>query len=351
MYYDEDLQTWIVTGYDEAKAVLEDPAVSSQWLSLSGLNPSGSAALLVRDWLIWMDEPGHQHHRSRLNPLFTGRAIKDRSGGVRGVIARWYAGFVERGGGEAVAELIVPMTTELIGDVLGTGSELGGLLQEWSDRAGSLMAMPHRPRVAAQVDETLERLGTAMESCPYAPKPGTVLSRAGDNPLPLVSLFAFAGFATTSQALARLMDLYLDDALDPAAAVAELVAWVLRLDTPVPQVPRVVAWPVEIAGHRLEPGQRVLVMLAAADRDPRVFADVRAGDMAAGDRRHLAYGHARHRCLGAPLANLVLGEFLTQLRESSRPYRICPAQWHWDRGYRNITRLDVHYGEAGHAAP
>ncbi|MDB5424963.1 MAG: cytochrome [Phenylobacterium sp.] len=84
-------------------------------------------------------------------------------------------------------------------------------------------------------------------------------------------------------------------------AVEELVRFV----TPVQWVGRSVSAPMEIGGHRLERGDTIQLMLAAANRDPEVFRqpDVLDVDRATG-QFHLGFGMGSHICLGSHLARM-----------------------------------------------
>jgi cytochrome P450 len=69
-------------------------------------------------------------------------------------------------------------------------------------------------------------------------------------------------------------------------------------------ISRVATDDVEVAGHRFAPGDHVLLLLGAANRDPARFPDPDRLDLARDDGAHLSFGHGMHHCLGAALARL-----------------------------------------------
>ena len=78
----------------------------------------------------------------------------------------------------------------------------------------------------------------------------------------------------------------------------------LRFDSPVQLDSRIAREPVELRGRRIAPGQRVLCLLGAANRDPQTFPDADRLDVGRSAASHLAFGRGIHYCLGAPLARL-----------------------------------------------
>ena len=90
--------------------------------------------------------------------------------------------------------------------------------------------------------------------------------------------------------------------LEPEPLVEEM----LRHDSPLHLFERTATADVEVAGVRIERGQKVAVLLGAANRDPAVFADPDRFDPSRDPNPHLAFGLGIHFCLGAPLARLEL---------------------------------------------
>ncbi|WP_261566836.1 cytochrome P450 [Frankia gtarii] len=128
-------------------------------------------------------------------------------------------------------------------------------------------------------------------------------------------LLLVAGYETTVNlvvnavlALARDPDQFaaLRARRDLAAATVEET---LRHDPPNQWTLRTALVDTELAGQTFHPGDGVIVVTAAANRDPDVFArpddfDITRYASAAPAARHLGFGHGIHYCLGAPLARL-----------------------------------------------
>jgi cytochrome P450 len=88
--------------------------------------------------------------------------------------------------------------------------------------------------------------------------------------------------------------------VDLAPAVEE----VLRYLPPTGGTDRFVTRPTTLGGVELQPGQRVVAMITAANRDPEVFTDPHTFDLGRTTNPHLSFGHGVHFCLGAHLARL-----------------------------------------------
>jgi cytochrome P450 len=90
---------------------------------------------------------------------------------------------------------------------------------------------------------------------------------------------------------------------DPGLAAAA-VEETLRYDAPVQMTARVARGGMQVGSVAAPDGALVLLLLAAAGRDPRVFADPDKFDIRRGATGHLAFAAGPHFCLGAPLARL-----------------------------------------------
>jgi cytochrome P450 len=98
--------------------------------------------------------------------------------------------------------------------------------------------------------------------------------------------------------------------------------------------PRYATEAVELPSGAVRASEPVLVHTAAANRDPRVFADPDAIDLARTPNPHLAFGHGVHHCLGGPLARMELRTVLSTLVRRLPGLRLAVTEEEipWKRG-------------------
>jgi unspecific monooxygenase len=119
-----------------------------------------------------------------------------------------------------------------------------------------------------------------------------------------------AGHEATVHALGNGVKALIEHGTDPAAlapaAIEGTVEEILRFDPPLHLFTRWVYEPAEIMGHRFAPGDRVGLLLAAANRDPGIWDAPARFRPARIPKPHTSFGAGLHFCLGAPLARLEL---------------------------------------------
>jgi cytochrome P450 len=118
---------------------------------------------------------------------------------------------------------------------------------------------------------------------------------------------------------------------------------VLRYDAPVKRAPRMAAAAVELHGKTIRPGERVLLVLSAANRDPRQFADPDTFDITRAPNPHVAFGGGIHHCLGANLARLEGQEAFRAITQRFAPFRVAPErlEYHTLLSLRGLKSLWV----------
>jgi len=127
------------------------------------------------------------------------------------------------------------------------------------------------------------------------------------------------------------------------SAVEELLRW----ETPVTAVPRLVKEDTEVSGFKLEKGEMVTLLVGAANVDDAEFGSGDKVDLERERNRHLAFGGGPHRCLGSHLARMELRVAMQVLHERIPVYRIQDGESpRYSPGIREVQYLPLQWDTA-----
>jgi cytochrome P450 len=134
---------------------------------------------------------------------------------------------------------------------------------------------------------------------------------------------------------------------DPALIVTAVEEF-LRYDSPVQHQTRVANQDFNLDGKRIRKGQRVLLMLGAANRDPALFDDPDRLDISRQPNRHVGFGYGAHFCIGGPLARLEGQIAINTILRKMAGLQLAsgPVTWMRNMSLRNPTSLPVHFEAA-----
>lgn len=277
--------------------------------------------------IINMDPPEVNKRRKILSGAFTPRAIAKLEEGIRRRAKAMVDELYAAGGGDWVTQAAarLPMTVigdiigipeadrprvdELVNDIVKTKSPDSGLRPE--DEAGLYMELfQYAAALTADkrqhpTDDIWSTLAQAS-----ATDDGGKHYALGENELEMFFfVLGLAGSDTTKNALTAGLQAYCDNAEQIQLYRADesvrslAVEEVLRWTTPIIFWVRGAKTDIEIDGHQIPAGSRVVSMLASANRDEDVFSDPFRFDITRGDNPHVAFGGGGpHYCLGAMLA-------------------------------------------------
>jgi cytochrome P450 len=244
---------------------------------------------------------------------------------VKAVVEDLLGGLEGKATADFVADFAFPLPAIVIAELLGVPPGDRELFKSWSADLKALVfgALDdgQRHQRARQAIDALSayfadlvahyrrRPGDNLISSFLVPEAGRPPVDAGEL-IPMLILLLFAGHETTTNLLANglLALLRNPDQLDrlrqEPSAMTSAVEELLRFDGPAKLSVRWVASDLEMRGTRIAKGDRLLLVNASANRDPRRFADPDRLDLGRTDNAHLAFGYGRHYCLGASLARL-----------------------------------------------
>jgi cytochrome P450 len=329
-HWSPQLRAWVLTRYDDVKAACLDLTLSSDRLtpffaaSPEATRMAALQACLTR-WMVFRDPPDHTRLRRLAAKVFNVRSINALKPGIEAT-TQWLLDRIgERERFDFVAEFASPLPVLVIMDMLGVPRDemarLKGLSDEMALFIGSAREARGKYDRAEQATREMMEFFRSLVAARRAKPAADLLSAlvhlddegerlTEDELVATCVLLLFAGHETTAhhianglQALLRfpgeLERLRKDPSLAPAA-VEEL----LRYDGPIGAQVRIVQGERELHGRKLKEGDRVFLMMNAANRDPRAFPDPDRVDLGRHGVPHLTFGFGAHICLGFPLARL-----------------------------------------------
>jgi cytochrome P450 len=358
---------WSVATHAETLAVLTDAATYSS--ERGGTREHGGTLLqdlpMAGVVLNMMDDPRHARIRRLVSKGLTPRTVRRLEAELRQRTRL----LLERIDGGAPVDFLVDVAAELpaqaICILLGVPEEDRHALVECVEHAfdfrGDRESFESTDASAAAGTRMLE-YGSALVAAKRAQPTDDMLSAVVHAELPdvdlprltdaeLFSFFALlfsAGSDTTRNTIAGGLLALIErpaqlDALRADAALLETaIEEMLRWTTPSPSKRRTATRKVELAGHVIEPGDKVLVWEGSANRDELVFDDSMSFDIGRHPNPHLAFGHGVHYCLGANLARLETRVVLEELLPAFTGYELAgEVEWTRSNRHTGIRHLPV----------
>lgn len=358
-----------ITGYQEALEVLNNKHDFS-----SVLNPDPVAPLRFvpegddvsaqinatmgtgpMDLMVSYDGEMHANARSLLNPLFVPSRLKANELFMHNYADAMVREMVAKGGCDVIKEVATPYVTMVIADLLGVPDDDREKFRDVIDagpppgnmdgedlppQAGALMFMAGffmrymtERRAAPQGD-----LLTELASATYPDGSEVPIMEAVKN-----AMFLFAAGQDTSAKLIGNALRFLcenpeiqSELRDDRTKIAPFLEEVLRLEGSTKTTFRVSRRKTRIGDLEIPAGQKIVIWLAAANRDPRRWDDPQEFRIGRPKiKEHIAFGRGAHVCAGAPLARKEVAVLFDRLLEHTADIRLSEAH-HGPKGARQI---------------
>ena len=340
LYRNEERGFWALSRHADVLAGFRDSETFSSAEGVS-IDPAASGPHAHRTMsFLAMDPPQHGRMRGLVSRGFTPRRVADMEDGIRALTVSHLDACLDQGTFDFVGDLAGKLPMDVISEMLGVPKGDRAELRTKSDllvhREEGMTDVPPAG-VAAALDLVVYYADLIADR---RANPGDDLVSAlctaeidgdrltDDEITGFLFLMVVAGNETTTKLLAhawywawRNPDERMKAFADPAR-IHDWVEETLRYDTSSQMLARVTRTPIELHGQVLPPGERVLLLVGAANRDPRAFANPDRFDLDRDTTGIMSFGFGRHFCLGASLARLETRVVLEELVRRVRTYDI-----------------------------
>ncbi|MET7389590.1 cytochrome P450 [Streptomyces sp. NPDC005529] len=310
-------ETWLVVGYEEARAALADPrlAKDAEKIGITFLDEE-----LIGKYLLVADPPQHTRLRSLIAREFTPRRVAALGPRIQEITDGLLDAMLPGGRADLVESFAYPLPLTVICELLGVPGPDRAAFRALSTEAVAPTSAESEydafVRLAAYLGDLIEDKRSAGPADDLLSGLIRTTAEDGDRLSPeelrgMAFVLLVAGHETTVNLIAGAVHALLTHPDQLTALRADMtlldgtIEETLRYEGPVENATfRYATQPLDIGGTAIASGDAVMVGLTAADRDGTRYPAPDRFDIRREARGHIAFGHGIHYCLGAPLARL-----------------------------------------------
>jgi cytochrome P450 len=338
---------WALTRYADVARALHDTETFSSRGFKAALAPDWLGDDRLASFLIAIDPPEHTRMRGVVHRIFTRELLVRMEGRLHEFILHSVNRIENAAQVEVVSELATPIAAAAVALVLDLDPNDHRRFKHWVDVIGSMTPVePEAARVAmireaiSDEDAYFRRIIEQRRQRPGNDVISMLLASEADGRqletaevVILLFVLLGAGIDTTIHLISKALLLLsgqpelLERLRNTRQLIPDFVEEMLRFDPPTHALPRLTTRDVVIEGTTIPSGSVVLLLLAAANRDPAQYDSPDAFILERQTRGSLAFGHGPHVCIGAALARLearltfeiLLGQFRGFERDAQQP--------------------------------
>jgi len=356
VFYSPAVDYWVVTGYDDVKAIFRDHDTYTAANTISPIVPFSQAVKRLLAEGDYSPEPvlsnnvppSHSRIRALVNRLFKPRRMKRFAPAISQIAER----AVERVNGRAPVDIVAGLTFEypayVLFHVLGVPDADVPRVKAW---AGNRIKLYYgKPSAEEQIEMTgrlipfwhyvVDLVRSKLERPADDLTSDLIRIRDGDDQVLtlneiascMITLLVAGHETTTAQINNALLHCLSQRELwqrlcERPETIPQFLEEMMRYDPSVCAWRRLAARDSVISGVEIPAGASLLLMLNAANRDEKIFPDPEAIIPARDNLKdHLAFGYGIHYCVGAPLARLEMAILLETLTRELPGLRLLPDQ-------------------------
>lgn len=361
---------WLLPRYENVAAALRDGRLSSRRVHLitgrygaqARAELAGFESTFTRT-LLFLDATEHAGLRRLMDCGFKPSVLEAARPRIARIAHELLDRVASRGETDFMADFAHPLPALVIADLLGVDPGRQREFIAWSDDIAALIGNPQASmetayRAQTSTDKLIEYFRSVLPE--RRERPGddliSLLIRVEEDAqlideeslLAQCVILLFGGHETTRNLLGNgLLALLPHGSWHQLAADRSLMAGalkeILRYDSPLQFVTRVATEDFVLQGREIRQGQRLAMLIGAANRDPARFSDPDRFDIRRREGPHLAFGHGPHACIGAALSTIEGDVAFNALMDRLPGLRLSAAapQWSPNPAFRGLARLPV----------
>lgn len=357
VFFSPKIGYWVVTRYDDVKAVFRNNILFSPAIALEKITPAPPEALTILKkygyamdrTMVNEDEPAHMERRRLLMESFAPEALSKHEPSIRKMTRRYMDRFVDKGCVDLVAEMLweIPLTVAL--HFLGVREDEIEELRQFG--VAHTINTWGKPSLDEQVS-VADAVGRFWQSA------NRVLDRMMEDPsgegwmyfsirqhlehpeiVPLSYLRSMmmailvAAHETTSKATTNALRLLLSDRAVWERICADPTLIPMAVEECLRRAGSIVAWrrittaPAHVGGVDIPVGAKLLIVMASANHDERHFDNPEALDLYRENAvDHLSFGYGAHQCMGKNIARMEMRIFLEEFTRRLPHLELIPDQ-------------------------
>jgi len=371
VHWDAGTRGWLVSRFDDICSVISDRRASVHALAPTNNGKQGESLVcdIFHSQMLYLDPPDHPRVRTLFMKAFSRQKLDNHQPRILALVTRLLDAVQDREGMDYINDFAAPVPLNVVSDILGAPLEGRSLLRDQVTALGMLLhGRMLSPEERAYIDQCArlltEYFSDLLEDRRRNPKDDMISDLAridreqGDpvSPAEIIAnmiFFVIAGLGTTTHMLgAGVLTLLKNPdqwkALCNDRSLAKgVVAELLRFEPPVQMTHRIALEDMEIGGQIIQRGDRITLLFAAANRDPKRFPDPDRFDMRRTPSRTLSFSHGIHTCMGAALASLELEVAFSELARRFPNLRLDgDPVWKPSVHFRQLNALSVNFGKS-----
>lgn len=366
---------WIVTRYADVKAVLKSGCVRTDdrpksiqernKYFLHQENNLDTLAYTTSRFLFYMNPPDHTRLRGLVGKGFSSVVVERMRPHIQEIVDELLDKVRHKGSMDIVAELASPLSVSVISKLLGIPKEAQQQLHQWTnvlsrilDPLVSLKEYEAMNQATEEIQEYLRTLIAEREKDPQEDFISNLIAAKDQSDrlsqkelLAICTLLFGAGEETTGNTIGNgILALLqhpnqMEQLKREPTMIQSAVEEVIRYDSAIQMLTRIATDNLEIGNQTIKAGEKIVLCLGAANRDPAQFPNPDELNINREQNHHLAFADGIHYCLGAALARVETQVAINTLIQRFPDLRLASNKQEWKKSIviRGLKSLSVSF--------